>query len=343
MALHRDDTELSNTCLINQTEGITSDMDNRVKPEEQYDSLIKTFSDPCPDLIYHYTSAEGLRGIIENSEIWLTNVAFVNDKTECLALQDEKDLFIDSDFSCCYVKNEWNKFIRNLYVDNNTYIASFSKDKDESIDQYRAYGTFRIGFEANKLIIRPFNLYQCVYYKEEIKNWILEKENVEECKGYNLNKAWIEGAARRLIYDASRKFKNYHYCREEEVRIIAVSHPSWGLFPNSPGMFKDDPPIYYRGHPIFRLPVPYVKLFIRKTEEKEDRRDDVSKETCMQMKERKRKEEGNTERDLLPIKEVSIGPMVHQKEAQVACEILLKDRGYENVIVNASNIPYRGF
>ena len=161
-------------------------MDERARSIRQYESLIKALADPCEGMIYHYTSNEGLRGIIENSAIWLTNVAFVNDTTECRALQEEKNLFNDNGFTNEYVKNRWKKFIRNPDTDYDTYIASFSSGK-KSLDQWRAYGNFRIGFEANKLIKRHFNIYKCVYSKDEIKNWILEKEKVKEWAGDSLN------------------------------------------------------------------------------------------------------------------------------------------------------------
>jgi hypothetical protein len=35
--------------------------------------------------------------------------------------------------------------------------------------------------------------------------------------------------------------------------------------------------------------------------------------------------------------------MLHQNEAKIACEILLKDKGYKKTQINTSNIPYRGF
>src|SRR4030067_486611 len=143
---------------------------NRVK---QYESLIKVFADPCRGVIYHYTSAEGLKGIVENNEIWLTNAAFVNDTTECKALQEEKDLFND-DFSNKYVKDNWKDFIRSPDKETDIYMASFSSGK-ESLGQWRAYGNFRIGFKAKDLVKKPFNLYKCVYHKEEIKEWILKK------------------------------------------------------------------------------------------------------------------------------------------------------------------------
>jgi hypothetical protein len=62
----------------------------------------------------------------------------------------------------------------------------------------------------------------------------------------------------------------------------------------------------------------------------------------MQMKERKLKEEAAKQRELLPITEVMVGPMAYQKEAKAACEILLSERGYEQVPVTESDIPYRG-
>ena len=125
-------------------------MNERQKRIDQLKSLMSAFADPIDEVIYHYTSAEGLRGIIENSEIWLTNVSFVNDMTECKALQEEKDLFDDNDFTNKLVRDCWKDFIDYSHNDYDTYIASFSRG-DESLDQWRGYGNFRIGFEANNL------------------------------------------------------------------------------------------------------------------------------------------------------------------------------------------------
>ena len=321
---------------------IALSMCNRIKRIEQYKSLIKAFADPCDGVIYHYTSAEGFRGIIENSEIWLSNVRFVNDTTECRALQEETDLFDDSDLTNKYVRDRWRRFIRNPDNDCDTYIASFSTGQ-ESLEQWRAYGNFRICFEANKLIRPGSNLYQCVYSNEEIKKWILEKEKVKEWKGDILDDQYKGGAAFNLIYAASKKYKNVYFEKEREVRLIAVSHHTWEPFANSFSMFEDDLPIHYRDHPTYKIPVPYVKFFVTETEEQEDEQDKMVKETARQMKERKFNEEKNKRRDLLPITEILIGPMLHKKEAETACKILLRDKGYESVKVNISNIPYRGF
>jgi hypothetical protein len=302
---------------------------------------MSAFADPIDEVIYHYTSAEGLRGIIENSEIWLTNVSFVNDMTECKALQEEKILFDDNDFTNKLVRDCWKDFVDYSHNDYDTYIASFSRG-DESLDQWRGYGNFRIGFEPNNLISPYSNLYSCVYSKDEIKNWILAKEKVKEWEGESLNDEYKWGAAFNLIYAASKKYKNAYFEKEREVRLIAVSHHTWEPYPNSPSMYEKGPPIHYRDHPVFKVPIPYVKFF-RDDGEPKDNTDLILSETSKQMKGRKLDEETTKKKGLLPITEILIGPMLHQKEAEIACEILLKDKGYEKVKVKVSVIPYRGF
>lgn len=312
---------------------------NRTKCIEQYKGLIKSFADPCNEVIYHYTSAEGLRGIIENNEIWLTNVAFVNDTTECRALQEENNLFVECEFTNKYVKNYWKRFTQDSPINKDTYIASFSSG-EESLEQWRAYGNFRIGFDGSRLLKHPFNLYQCVYHKNEIKKWILEKEKLVEWGGDCLTDQYKRGAALHLIYAASRKYKNRHFELEKEVRLIVESHHAW-LYRNSFSMYADDPPIHYRNHAMLNITVPYVKFITEDHSQNAERHERV-KETERQMKDRKLREERNAKKELLPITEVLIGPMTHKKEAKIACEILLLDKGYLTVPVNVSSIPYRG-
>ncbi len=52
--------------------------------------------------------------------------------------------------------------------------------------------------------------------------------------------------------------------------------------------------------------------------------------------------ENGQEKELLPIKEIIIGPMQHQEEAVKATEIFLLENGYDEVKVTPSDIPFRG-
>jgi hypothetical protein len=165
----------------------------------------------------------------------------------------------------------------------------------------------------------------------------LKKEKIDEWKGLTDSEEKTN-AAYNLLYVASMKYKNKHFKSEKEVRLIATSHHNW-IFQNTPEGYEDDLPIHFRRHPVYGFPVPYVKFFIEQDSSDNTKR---VKETEKQMKERKLKEESIKERKLLPITEVIVGPMAHQKEAKAACEILLAERGYKNVRVSVSSIPYRG-
>lgn len=305
-------------------------------------NLTNAFADQCDDVIYHYTSSDGLRGIVENSELWLTNTAFVNDTTECKALVRELDILKSGSIANKHVINSWNTF-KQQPDGNNTYIVSFSKGEEYLLEQLRAYGNFRIGFDAKAMGNKKFNLFNCVYSKDEIIQWIIDKSKLPEWESEILNDDWKEAAAYKLIYAATRKYKNKHFKNEKEVRLIAHSHHTWEIYTNSPLMHEKDPPIYYKNHEKYNFPVPYVKYFLAEKSTQSDQQERSESESSVEMKRRKLNDEQKLQQDLLPITEVLVGPMLHQREAKLACKILLSDKGYNNVKVETKDIPYRGF
>ncbi len=307
----------------------------------EYDVLIKLMhqiSEPCRGTIYHYTSADGIAGIIDNHEIWMSNTAFMNDKTELRMLQDNPTILKESDFTTEYRRNAWRSMSEQKYFDTNYYMASFSMTKD-LLEQWRAYGCFCIGFDAKRLLMRKgISFYRCLYSAKDIRNWILKKEKIysqDKFKDDKQAKAWF---AFNVPYIAAMKYKNEHFKNEKEVRLITTSSHNW-FYNNSPEMYENDLPIHVRRHAKYESPVPYIKLFF---EEGENDYGNKVKEKEMEMKARKLKDESKKQRKLLPITEVVVGPIEYQKEAKTACEILLADRGYKGVKVSVSNIPYRG-
>ena len=313
-------------------------IDQREKKYEQLKKLLATFSDHIEGTVYHYTSSEALRGIIDNNEIWLTNTSFVNDKTECKVLKDQTSLSKGKDFTNDFVQKYWERFKNPILNDNTYYIASFSK-VGNSLEQWRAYGNFCIGFDAKKLAESGITLYECVYRENDIKKWILEKEKGTEWQGDCLDDQSKRLAASDLIFSASIKLKSNYFKNEEEVRLFAISNYRWD-FPNSPSLYEKDLPIHFRDHVAFKLPIPYIKYYISELE-----KDCISQRTIskQEMKQRKLKFEKHCVRSCLPINEIWIGPMPRQEEEEVACRILLSENGYENVNVQSSEIPYRGF
>jgi hypothetical protein len=63
--------------------------------ESRFESLTaeEAAAEKPPDVLHHYTSSEGLLGIIQAHELWATNVLYLNDASElsdaARILQDE--------------------------------------------------------------------------------------------------------------------------------------------------------------------------------------------------------------------------------------------------------------
>lgn len=300
---------------------------------------LQEFSEKNMGTIYHYTSDDGIAGIISNHEIWMSNTAFMNDTTELRTLHgDDRSILKDSDFTNEEMRREWHDMKQWRSFDTNYYMASFSRAKD-LLEQWRAYGSFCIGFDSKKLRLRKgVPIYRCLYTSKDIGGWILSRDKDRIWRDNSLGNDAKKILAFGLFYIASMKYKNVHFKNEKEVRLITISDHNWS-YDNNPTRYEDDLPIHVRRHPLYGFPVPYVKFFIE-----QDSPGDVRKvkEKEMEMKTRKLKEESTKERKLLPITEVIVGPGAYQPEAKAACEILLAERGYKNVKVSVSSIPYRG-
>ena len=154
---------------------------------EELKKLIAAFSEPYRGIIYHYTGVDGISGIIDKHEIWMSNTAFMNDPTELKMLWNVPTIFEDSDFSNGAVRKKWREmYSREMFNDdlqNDYYMASFSKKKD-LLEQWRAYRNFCIGFDAKRLAVKKrVFLYNCLYTEKDIRRWILKKEKIDEWNG----------------------------------------------------------------------------------------------------------------------------------------------------------------
>jgi hypothetical protein len=110
--------------------------------------------------LYHYTDANGLKGIIENDEIWFTDYRYLNDPSELrhgVLLAHEainaalvKAKPANADFLC---KMMIDMLTPENFSDHLQFlIACFSRDRDE-LGQWRAYADngrgFAIGLSRN--------------------------------------------------------------------------------------------------------------------------------------------------------------------------------------------------
>jgi hypothetical protein len=145
------------------------------------DSLLRYLpkkSSGDPPLVWHYTTQEGLLGILKSKSIWMTKIQYLNDSKEfSLAL----DLFnheleqLGKKGVC--VNPRTFREISNLveqYESSAVYVASFSETND-SLSQWRAYSGgsngFSIAFRSNHLeVLASLNdamFHHCIYDEKE--------------------------------------------------------------------------------------------------------------------------------------------------------------------------------
>jgi|GEM_PF-348180 len=134
--------------------------------------------------LYHYTTPEGLRKIVEEGEIWASNIFFLNDSEEWYwgmklfadRLKDRKaDHPIFEEYLLAAEKamvgEEQGGLDPQRYL--GMHVCSFSKNGD-LLSQWRAYcpkGGFALGFPKSKLALlaqdQGFVLDRCVYEHED--------------------------------------------------------------------------------------------------------------------------------------------------------------------------------
>lgn len=145
-----------------------------------------------PEILYHYTSYNGLSGIITSTSLRLTKLSYLNDTNELkLALDMIKNtLEMRAAKSINPTKREFlNKAAHRTesYPNTNICIASFCENGD-LLSQWRAYGrnskSASIGFVASGLEAlskrENLNLWKCVYNKSAQSKLINEFADMAE-------------------------------------------------------------------------------------------------------------------------------------------------------------------
>ena len=284
--------------------------------------------DPTKTL-YHYTTQEGLLGIINGKQIWATHTQYLNDAREyrhaidVVTSEIEKRLpnAIGDSHRVLVDMAEGVRGIENI----NVCVCSFSEDRD-SLSQWRGYGGstsgYAIGFNpfhtAEMVRQEEFYLAPCLYNPREqvaVIEALIDKvfgENMERLHNGEMlvsenREEWLNapnlfprgGNLRAYLNQFAPILKHQSFSEEREWRII--SRPLWSTherFSFRPGKSMLIP--YYR--------VPLARI------------------------------------DQLPkIDEVVVGPTPHIEQSCVAVRNFLVRQKFENVPVEPSAVPYRNW
>jgi len=207
-------------------------------------------SDKPDHPLYHYTTQEGLLGIVKKREIWASHHQYLNDTQEFLhamalfCAEIEKRLNSESAGSEIRLELEEMRSAVNRGNENASgYVASFSADGD-SLSQWRAYGGptsgFALGFWCDQLALPSgFRLKRCIY---DLKR---QRDFAEASIELQLNRALKErtesgrveaGMGLSMILSLfALTFKDEKFREEQEWRII-------GSPPNRMNPVPADPP-----------------------------------------------------------------------------------------------------
>lgn len=226
------------------------------------------------DILYHYTSPEGLIGMISNNCIWATNIFYLNDSEEFMRGIDIARHKIQHLYDSLPTPEKkrlerLKKDLSNIGPSQHisTYVCSLTEMGDQ-LSQWRGYcrgGGFSVGFPKEGLkkvaIENDFDLYQCLYDEAEQEKTILqviERFAIPWCrepepfrqKNPSASETDVScGISSKFIWElhkACSLIKNPSFAEEKEWRLISKTKSNWHtkeLFRASKGLI-----------------VPYVKI-----------------------------------------------------------------------------------
>ena len=173
-----------------------------------------------PAILYHYTAADGLLGMLQSHQIWATNVRFMNDRSELdygirlVRRVLEEDEFVAKlpQLDCLGFANM--KATIQMMLDDaekkTTHFAISFCEKENLLSQWRGYGQsgsgFALGFQTDRLSefvaeqrpdsnLRP----------EESVPVILRRVIYEQHTQENFVRSWIRAIVKSLRFDRRAK------------------------------------------------------------------------------------------------------------------------------------------
>lgn len=276
-------------------------------------SKLKSKLNLPPRFISHYTTLEGLKGIIDSKSLWASNASFLNDKSEldhALATSEQVirkliDLGSHST-SVRLIERGFNKLKKGVKPD--TFVACFCAD-DDNLSQWRGYGghtqgvsiTFGRAPLTRRLISHKPMFCKIIYSKyttaskvaAELVKELDEFEELKQLIGFTTaseKNKWLMTVIGRLL----PRFKHIGFKDEREWRYVFQPE-------------IETTEVKFRVSDV--KIVPYI----------------IVGETI----------------DLLPITSVKVGPGPDQELTAQSIKNFLSTKGYTTVEVKTSDIPFR--
>ena len=271
-----------------------------------------------PDLIYHYTTADGLLGILQDASLLATDMHFLNDRSEweyqvklavgCANWLDTLDL----DATQEPFARHWAFWLRNFSIVENErlHCVSCFCAHGDLLSQWRGYAGsegFAIGFDP-QTVFNTIHRAEPVIYSPHDQQYLLRAQLTEILNSWpgrhRLPREGefdgVGGAMLELVSQTLARFKDEGFSEEQEWRV-------WTSAPLTTPFGPQRPAVRVNRNRL----VPYVPLNF-----------DASRQH--------------------PVKSIVVGPSPDPKGSLRATSVLLGSLGlHETVELHESKIPWR--
>lgn len=136
--------------------------------------------------LYHYTTIDAFKNILETKKLWASNIFYTTDFGEVFHGQSFNTYLMDKIFNDANLLGEEQKEVKNLWTfefpTSDIYFLSFSKNKND-LSQWRAYAPKGISFGIKPNIFNVENTYDCLYTDDEKAEYLRQRIDV-----YNMYK-----------------------------------------------------------------------------------------------------------------------------------------------------------
>jgi hypothetical protein len=282
-------------------------------------------------LLYHYTDATGLLGIISSNRLWATDASFLNDPSEGLLFPERIIDFMRQKLGGLTSQEEQiiaqiEEGLRKQPKPLNAFTISFCDDGD-LLSQWRGYGLYgsgyAIGFDPENIaLVQLGHLVEVRYDFKGVRELALDLLSifVEAASKWHtmLLDRFCDEAALAIRY-LSLGFKSAGYGEERETRILTRPNDKAGH------PFEVMAPLKFRvrGADI----VPYVNLAPNVIPGNDGSPPRLPK--------------SDEHPPRLPIRRIVTGPGVDYLRNKSSLERLLVAHGYDSVEIVQSLIPFR--
>lgn len=305
---------------------------------------------PPRGMVYHYTNADGLKGIIEKNQLWATSAYFLNDSTEIVyGYELLKDLLDDwlakkllsrenslSQELAKNLKKGFGGILLNRQFLEPIYLACFCED-DNLLSQWRAYGPsggYSLGFTIPDPDLswgQGFRPEPSVFTSKWVKVVYEREEQVRGCRA-------VVDRLLSIFEDSNRELAVASVRNHPKVGYQAIMTAIFDILLDVVVSFKNEA---FSSEKEWRLVVRRRELGRQSTDDVGKAPADVHFRSLKGTLVPYVKVVPRDADKKLPIASVRSGPTFEKTAARMAVSMMLTANGYSDVEVYGSDIPVK--